>query len=224
MDGILIIDKPKGLSSHDIVDFIRKRFQAKKVGHAGTLDPQATGVLIILIGKSTKRSQEFSGQDKEYQACLTLGIATDSQDAEGRVLKREEIGDIKPEVIKEVLSRFLGGIEQVPPMFSALKYKGERLYQLARRGIEVKRKARQVYIYGLEMTRFALPCIYFEVRCSKGTYIRSLCVDIARELGCPGHLSELRRTSSGFFSINQAISLDELKKFSLQDIDEVLIR
>lgn len=224
MDGVLIVDKPKGPTSHDIVDFIRKRFRAKKVGHAGTLDPQATGVLVILIGKSTKKSQEFSGHDKEYQACLTLGIATDSQDAEGRVLKREEIGDIKPEAIKEVFSRFLGQIEQVPPMFSALKCKGKKLYQLARRGIEVKRKARQIYIYGLEMTRLALPCIYFEVRCSKGTYIRSLCVDIARELGCPGHLSELRRTRSGPFSINQAISLEELKNRSAQDIDEALAR
>lgn len=224
MDGVLIIDKPKDLTSHDIVDFIRKRFREKKVGHAGTLDPQATGVLVILIGKSTKRSQEFSGQDKEYQACLTLGIATDSQDAEGRVLKREEIGEIKPEAIKEVFSRFLGGIEQVPPMFSALKRRGKKLYQLARRGIEVKRKARQVHIYGLEMTKLALPRIYFEVSCSKGTYIRSLCADIARELGCPGHLSELRRTRSGPFSINRAISLDKLKKFSPQDIDEVLVR
>ena len=224
MDGVLIVDKPKGPTSHDVVDFIRKRFQIKRVGHAGTLDPQATGVLVILVGKSTKKSQEFSGHDKEYQACLTLGIATDSQDAEGRVLKREEIGDIKPEVIKGALSRFLGQIEQVPPMFSALKCRGKKLYQLARRGIEVKRKARRVYIYGLKMTRVVLPCIYFEVSCSKGTYIRSLCADIARELGCPGHLSELRRTRSGPFSINQAISWDKLKKLSAQDIGEVLAR
>jgi len=224
MDGILIIDKPKGPSSHDIVDFIRKRFRVKKAGHAGTLDPQATGVLVILIGKATKKSGEFSGQDKEYQACLTLGIATDSQDAEGRVLKKEEIGEIKPEAVKESFSRFLGEIEQVPPMFSALKYKGKKLYQLARKGIEVKRKARRICIYKLEMTKITSPHIYFEVRCSKVTYIRSLCADIARELGCPGHLSELRRTRSGPFSINQAISLEELKNRSAQDIDEALIR
>ncbi len=224
MDGVLIVDKPKGLSSHDVVDFIRKKFHIKKVGHAGTLDPQATGVLVILIGKFTKRSQEFSGHDKEYQACLTLGIATDSLDAEGRVLKREEIGEIKPEAIERVFSRFLGGIEQVPPMFSALKRRGKKLYQLARRGIEVERKARQVYIYELEMTKLALPRIYFAVSCSKGTYIRSLCADIAGQLGCPGHLAELRRTRSGQFSISQAISLDRLKNRSPQDIDEVLVR
>lgn len=223
MDGILIIDKFKGPTSHDIIDFLRRRFSIRKTGHAGTLDPQASGVLVVLVGSYTKKSKEFSGHDKEYEACLTLGIATDSQDANGRILKKEKYPDYNLRDIEGVFGQFLGEIEQIPPMFSALKYKGRRLYMLARKGIEVRRPARQVYIHSLKITKFELPHIHFVVRCSKGTYIRTLCADIARALGCPGHLSELRRIRSGPFTISQAISLDQLNNFSAQKLEEALL-
>lgn len=222
MDGILIVDKPKGASSHDIVDFIRKRFQIKKAGHAGTLDPQATGVLVILLGGFTKRSAEYSWHDKEYEVCLTLGLSTDTQDAEGRIIKQQQLPSLNLKQIKQTFGQFSGQIEQVPPMFSALRYKGQRLYKLARKGIEVKRRSRRVYIYKLEITNLALPHIYFAVRCSKGTYIRTLCFDIAERLGCPGYMSGLRRTRSGPFAINQAISLDRLKDLSPRQLKQTL--
>ncbi len=224
MDGILIVDKPKGFTSHDIVDFIRKRFRIKKAGHAGTLDPQTTGILIILVGKFTKRSKELTGHDKEYEACLTLGIATDTLDGGGRIIKKENLANYNLRQIEDVFGRFLGEIEQTPPMFSALKYKGKRLYALARQGVEVERAPRKVYIYRIKITRFIFPHIYFAVKCSKGTYIRTLCTDIAEKLGCAGYMSELRRIKSGPFTINQAISLDKLKHLPPQELEEVLIQ
>ncbi len=224
MDGILIVDKPAGITSHDVVDFIRRQFRIKKVGHAGTLDPQATGILVILLGRLTKLSQQISGHDKEYQARLTLGIATDSQDGQGRIVKKEPVANLTLEQIEETFCQFLGEIKQIPPMFSALKYQGKRLYKLARQHLEVKRRPRQVYIYKLSLTSFKLPDICFIVRCSKGTYIRTLCVDIAQRLGCPGYLSALRRVKSGPFTIAQAISLDELRHFSDRQLRQGLIR
>ncbi|UCB56603.1 MAG: tRNA pseudouridine(55) synthase TruB [Candidatus Omnitrophota bacterium] len=217
MDAFLIVDKPAGVTSHDVVDFIRKRFRIKKVGHAGTLDPQATGVLVILLGAFTKRSKEFTECDKEYEACLRLGIATDTLDARGRIVKEEKPANYSLGQIKKVFNQFLGKSEQVPPMFSALKHKGRRLYALARRGIEVKRLPRQIHIYSIKLIRLAIPHIYFTVKCSKGTYVRSLCADIAERLGCAGHMSGLRRTRSGPFSISQAVSLDKLRDLSHQE-------
>ena len=224
INGILIVDKPKGLTSHDIVDFIRKRFRIKKVGHAGTLDPQATGVLVVLLGSFTKLSEKLTLHDKEYDSCLTLGIATDSQDAEGRVIKRQKVVDFSLEKAKQVFSQFLGKIEQIPPMFSALKIKGRRLYTLARQGVEIGRPLHQVCIYKLEITKFAFPDIYFVVKCSKGTYIRTLCVDIAERLGYPGYMSKLRRIKSGTFLDTQAISLDKLNRLSFQQLREALLK
>lgn len=223
MDGILIVDKPKGATSHDIVDFIRTRFGIKKVGHAGTLDPRASGVLVILLGKATKQSAKFSSHDKEYQGCLTLGIATDSLDGDGRIINREKAIDVDLVQVEETFGKFLGKISQIPPMFSALKYKGQRLYKLARQGLEVERRPRQVFIHELRITEFLPPDIYFSVKCSKGTYIRTLCQDIAQRLGGAGYLSQLRRISSGPFTIEQAISLEDLKHFSLQQLKRSLI-
>ncbi|NQS99566.1 MAG: tRNA pseudouridine(55) synthase TruB [Candidatus Omnitrophica bacterium] len=220
MDGILIVDKPKGVTSHDIVDFIRKRFHLKKVGHAGTLDPAATGVLVILLGNSTKQFSDFSSHDKEYQGCLTLGTATDSLDGDGRVTEKKELIGLSLEQVEAVFRKFLGSIEQIPPMFSALKHQGKRLYQLARQGLEVERRVRQVHIYKLKIAKFLPPQIYFVVKCSKGTYIRSLCQDIAGGLGYPGHLSELRRVISGPFTIEQALTFSELQQFSYQSLQE----
>ena len=222
MDGILIVDKPKGITSFDVVDFIKKRFHIK-AGHAGTLDPQATGLLIILVGRLTKYSKEFTSYDKEYEACLTLGVATDSLDGQGRIIKRERLPDYNPEQIEKTFQHFLGKIEQIPPMFSALRYRGRRLYTLARQGLEVQRPPRRVYIYDLKITRISLPHIYFKVNCSKGTYIRTLCADIAKRLNCVGHLSELRRTRSGPFTIQQAVSLDRLRQCPVQKLKEFLL-
>jgi tRNA pseudouridine55 synthase len=224
MDGILIIDKPKGVTSHDIVDFIRKRFQVKKVGHAGTLDPLATGLLIVLLGKFTKRSGEFINHDKEYQACLTLGIATDTFDEFGQVIKRDRWAGYNLQHVEQVFSQFRGRIRQIPPMFSALKYKGKRLYEFARQGVEVDRCEREVDIYKLKIIKFKLPHIYFVVSCSKGTYIRVLCVDIAKELGSVGYMSELRRIKSGPFTINQAIDFDNLHYFSAKRLQTMLLK
>lgn len=223
MNGILIVDKPKGVTSHDIVYFIRKRFHIKKVGHAGTLDPQATGVLVVIVGKFTKTFKDLTSHDKEYEACLTLGIATDTQDGGGRIIKRQGLVNFSREEVEQVLRQFLGKIEQIPPMFSALKYKGRRLYNLARQGLEVRRPLRQVHIYKLKITKFILPYIYFVIKCSKGTYIRTLCTDIAERLGCAGYMSELRRISSGPFLIGQAVTLDKLKHFSHQQFREALL-
>lgn len=223
MQGILIVDKPKNFTSHDIVDLIRKKFNIKKVGHAGTLDPSATGVLVVLIGKATKSSAQLSGQDKEYQACLTLGIATDSLDSEGNITKREKVGSISQDRLQKIFNQFKGRIEQVPPMFSALRHRGRKLYDLARRGIEVKRKARIVYIHQLKLIKRSTTQIHFSIKCSKGTYIRTLAADIAKKLNYPGHLSQLRRTKSGPFTIEQAVSLDELNKFSKDNLKQKLL-
>lgn len=223
MNGILIVNKPKGLTSHDIVDFIRRKFQIKKVGHAGTLDPGATGVLVLLLGNSTKMSKEFTDYDKEYRACLTLGVATDTQDGQGQIVEKREISSLTLAQIEQAFGQFLGKIKQIPPMFSALKIRGRRLYALAREGLEVERLPRQTLIYKLKITKFSLPHIYFEVGCSKGTYIRTLCVDIAQKLGCVGHMSELCRIRSGPFAISQAVELDKLKHFSAQQLRETLI-
>jgi len=224
MDGVLVVDKPKGVTSHDIVDLIRKKFHIKKVGHAGTLDPQATGVLVILIGKACKLSAHLTADDKEYETILTLGVATDSEDAQGRVLKTKAVGKIKPEEIEQAFSQFLGEIKQVPPMFSALKHKGKKLYTLARRGIEIRRKARSICIYSLKLIKYTSGKIHFFVSCSKGTYVRTLCSDIAKALGYPGHLSKLRRLKSGSFNIKQAVTTEQLKQFSQQDLEKRLLK
>lgn len=223
MDGILIVDKPLGVTSHDIVDFIRKRFHIKKVGHAGTLDPAATGVLVVLLGEATKWSGKLSSDDKEYKGCLTLGVTTDSLDRDGRIIKEEKVIDVNLKQVEEVFGQFLGKITQIPPMFSALKYNGQRLYKLARKGIEVARRPRQVFIHELKLARFLPPHIHFVVKCSKGTYIRSLCQDIAQRLGYAGFLSELQRIGCGPFTIDQAVSLDELKRLSPQQLHKLLL-
>ena len=212
MDGILIVDKPQGMTSHDVVDFIRKQFGLKKVGHAGTLDPMATGVLVILIGKYTKSSNSFLSADKEYDATLMLGATSDTGDAWGRVEKGASSEGIGKEKIEEVFNKFTGEIEQVPPSYSAVKFKGKKLYELARLGINVKVEPRKVSIKELNIYKISMPEISFTVTCSKGTYIRQLSADIGSALGCGAYLSRLRRTRSGGFKVDEAIGIDELKR------------
>jgi tRNA pseudouridine55 synthase len=224
MDGILVVDKPQGWTSHDVVNFIRRRFNIKKAGHAGTLDPVATGVLVVLLNGYTKFSNEFMSDYKEYKAVLTLGKTTDTQDSTGRVIKMQSVPDLKRQDVEKVLENFRGEIEQVPPMFSAVKVRGQRLYKLARRGEEIQRNPRKITITALELEKFQLPNISVSVVCNKGTYIRTLCEDIAKALGCTGHMSYLRRTRSGAFSVGQAVSIEKLKCIQTEDLKGFLFQ
>ncbi len=216
--GIILVNKPKGMTSHDVVDVARSRLGIRKIGHAGTLDPMATGLLILLIGRATKLSNRFVEFDKEYEATMTLGKKTTTGDAEGEVIAESPIDGIDETKIREVFSRFVGEIEQVPPMVSALRYRGKRLYELARKGIEVERPPRKVTIYKLEITRIELPEIDFVVACSKGTYIRKLCEDIGDALGCGAYQSRLHRTRIGPFKVEDAVSIDEINESAIRPV------
>ncbi|MDP3791172.1 MAG: tRNA pseudouridine(55) synthase TruB [Candidatus Omnitrophota bacterium] len=216
MDGILIVDKPQGLTSHDVVDFIRKRFSIKKVGHAGTLDPMATGLLIILIGNYTKHSNRFLNGDKEYDATMTLGATSDTGDAWGKIIPSAAFNNAAVEDIEGAFNKFLGPIEQAVPSYSAKKFKGKKLYELARKGIEIKLEPKKIVIHSLKITRINLPEISFKVNCSKGTYIRQLCMDIGAVLGCGAYMSKLHRTGSGGINMDDAISIEELKGIDAQ--------
>jgi len=222
MDGILTVDKPKGFTSHDVVDLIRRRFNLKKVGHAGTLDPMATGLLVILIGNYTKRSSEFLNHDKEYEATMTLGAVSDTGDAWGKVTKSDVPKDVTAHQIEDVFKKFSGPMDQAVPAYSAKKFNGKKLYELARKGIEVKLKPSSIVIHSLEITKIALPEVSFNVSCSKGTYIRQLCMDIGSVLGCGAYLSALRRTGSGAMKIESAISVEEIKKLDARSIENRL--
>ncbi len=211
MDGFLNVDKPQGMTSHDVVDEIRRLVLGERVGHTGTLDPEATGVLPIAIGKATKIIQ-FLEEGKGYRATMRLGITTDTQDITGKIIAKNEKINVLEKRIKEVLKNFLGKIEQIPPMVSAVKVKGERLYKLARKGKEVERPKREVKIYNLNLLEYKPPDIIFEINCSRGTYIRTLCHDMGKALGCGACLKNLVRTKSGIFTLKESHTLEELKK------------
>lgn len=216
--GILLIDKPQGLTSHDVVDAVRRKFGIRRVGHSGTLDPLATGLLIILVDKATKQFNRFTNFDKEYAATLTMGTATDSGDSQGKVIASAGYDGLNQEKVLSALKSLEGKIEQTPPMVSAVKHKGKPLYKLARKGLTVERKKRLIEIYSLELLRFCLPEIEFKVRCSKGTYIRSLGEEIALRLGSCGHISQIRRVSIGAYSVNQAKSLDAFNENDIRPV------
>jgi len=209
MDGILVVNKPSGITSHDVVDFIRRKFNIKRVGHAGTLDPLATGVLVMLLGKATKLSNTFLNDDKEYIAKLYFGKSTDTQDSQGKVLEVKFIEPIDIEDIKKALENFKGEIEQIPPMVSAIKYKGKKLYELARSGKTVVREPRKIKISEIEILDFKFPELTFKVKCSKGTYVRTLCEDIGRSLGVPSHMSGLVRSASGDFLLENSKNMED---------------
>lgn len=210
LDGILVVNKPPGITSHDVVDFIRRKFNIKRVGHAGTLDPMATGVLVMLLGKATKLSNTFTGDDKEYIAKIFFGKSTDTQDAHGRVIEEKKLDTLDIEDIKKALDNFKGEIEQIPPMVSAIKHKGKKLYQLARSGKTVEREPRKIKISGIEILDFKFPEMTFRVKCSKGTYVRTLCEDIGKSLGVPSHMSSLIRIASGDFLLGDSKNMDEI--------------
>jgi tRNA pseudouridine55 synthase len=212
MDGIVVLDKPKGMTSHMAVNKVKSALQTSRAGHTGTLDPFATGVLAVCIGKATKVIPFLDEDFKEYEALLRLGISTDTMDATGRVLVEKSIGAITKGRVMEVFSEFKGTIGQTPPMFSALKKNGVRLYKLARKGVVVERPPRTVTIKELELIDLNSNFIRFFVNCSRGTYIRVLGSDIGKELGCGGHLVDLRRVKSGKFELRDTISLEDVKK------------
>ena len=218
LNGILVIDKPSGITSHDVVDAVRRKLKMKQVGHAGTLDPLATGVLVILLGQATKLFNKFSAFDKAYAATITLGIKTDTADICGNVIDQKPYDSVTEAQVKEIFKSFLGEIKQIPPMVSALKHKGKRLYQLARKGVEVEREARHVKIYSLELLEFALPKVKLSLECSKGTYVRKIAEDVGELLGCGGCISQIHRTKVGPFNIEQAVRLET---FSEKDFEKV---
>lgn len=210
MNGVLNIYKDKNMTSHDVVALVRRALNTKKVGHTGTLDPMATGVLPICIGQATKIVDFLQADKKTYIAELTLGVTTDTEDAWGEVLETKDV-HITAEEISAVMKRFIGDIEQVPPMYSALKVKGKKLYELAREGKVIERQARLRHIYRIDILSINDTKVKFEVVCSKGTYIRTLCKDIGEVLGVGGHMSSLERSATGNFHKEQAISIEDLK-------------
>lgn len=215
MDGILNIYKQKGYTSHDVVAKLRGILKQKKIGHTGTLDPDAEGVLPICLGKATKLSEFLTEKEKEYKTVLLLGVQTDTQDVTGNIINRadapENILKLPEEKIKETIFSFVGEQEQVPPMYSALKVNGKKLYELARQGLVIERKPRKIQIQTIEIHSINLPRVEFSVTCSKGTYIRTLCNDIGEKLECYGCMEDLTRTRSGNFSMEDSLTLEEVE-------------
>ncbi|MDQ8184160.1 tRNA pseudouridine(55) synthase TruB [Pelagicoccus sp. SDUM812002] len=224
LEGVLLIDKPTGMTSHDVVDQVRRKLRMKRIGHAGTLDPMATGLLIILVGKATKLSQFLTSMDKTYSGTIKLGESTNTQDADGEITVTKPL----PEGLTQLkaqfaLSDFVGDQYQTPPMFSAVKINGQRLYKLARKGQEVEREPRFIRVSKFEITRFELPEIDFTLDCSKGTYVRTLANDFGEKLGCGAHLIALRRDASNEFDTSRSVRLDDFKEMEISEIEKKLI-
>lgn len=223
MNGLLIFDKPKGITSHDVVYKVRKKTGIKKVGHTGTLDPLATGVLVICIGKATKVSEYIIAEDKEYIAKIKLGLLTDSFDINGNILKEEDV-NFKEEEIQNVLKSFIGSQKQTPPIYSAIKVDGKKLYQYARSGEEIDIAQRDININSIELLNFNdKDEITIKVSVSKGTYIRSLANDIGKRLNTNGTITELRRTKTGNFQIEKSINLDDFNKMTLDELEKHIL-
>ena len=210
-DGVLLVDKAAGMTSHDVVALVRRRLQIKKVGHCGTLDPIATGLLLLTLGRGTKIQDLLMAEDKEYSGTMTLGVSTATHDREGDVIETREVPALTDDAIRGVFEKFRGDFYQMPPMVSAIKHGGVPLYKLARQGKTVEREPRLVHVYRYSIDRIALPEIDFTVVCSKGFYVRTYAHDIGAELGCGGHLSILRRVKSGRFNVADAISVEEIR-------------
>lgn len=224
MDGVIIVNKPAGMTSHDVVNRIRKIFKTKKVGHCGTLDPDATGVLVVAVNKATKLLQFLTADNKEYIATLSLGTATDTYDASGKVTATKEYVPISDKKILACLNSFVGEQEQIPPMHSAIKVKGKKLYEYARNNETVEIPKRVITIDYIELISIVDNLFKFKVGCSKGTYIRSLCFDIAKKLDYPGHMYSLIRSKSGDFSLSDSYSLEEIEngEFEMLSMEEAL--
>lgn len=223
-EGVLVVDKPPGMTSHDVVDEIRRRFGTRKVGHAGTLDPDATGVLVCGLGKATRFLSYAQDVPKRYLACAVFGVTTSTQDASGRIVEERPV-HVAERDLAALLPRFTGALLQIPPMVSAVRHEGERLHIKARRGEEVDRKPRQVHVYILRLAGWrpgALPEATLDVGCSAGTYVRTLVHDIGARLGCGAHLKTLRRTEAGGFTLADAVSLDRVEARHLRPLVETV--
>lgn len=215
--GILLVDKPTEWTSHDVCAFTRNRFRIPKVGHAGTLDPNATGLLVLLLGRFTRQSADWSSCDKDYEGVMELGVETDSHDRQGKVIKESPANHITEENVKEGMKRFVGEIMQIPPMVSAVKHQGKRLYELARKGQVVERESRPAIVYSWDFLGKDGNFVRFKCSVSKGTYVRTLADDLGRQLGCGAVLAELRRTRCGPFKIEKSVKIEQLKAMSVED-------
>ncbi len=223
MEGVLLVDKPQGLTSHDVVYRLRRKLGMKKIGHAGTLDPMATGLLVMLIGKATRISQYLMSVDKVYEGEATLGVVTDSQDAEGEVLTSIPVPPFTEAQIREAMKGFLGDQYQTPPMHSAIKIDGVPLYKMARKGEEVEREPRFIRVASFELNSFTPPQLTFTLHCTKGTYVRTIAHDLGQKLGCGAPLSELRRTGSGKFTLGQCLPLEQIEALPLPELEKKLL-
>ncbi len=212
ISGVLVVDKPVGLTSHDVVQVVRKGTNIKRAGHTGTLDPRASGVLVILLGPAVRLSEYVSASDKRYQAVVRLGASTDTYDAEGRITRTVPVDHITEEMFEKELQGFVGEIEQVPPPYSAVKVKGRKAYEMAREGEEVELAPRRIHVYHLELLEWAPPEAVIDVYCSSGTYVRSLAHDLGEKMGVGAHLVGLRRTKSGRFTLRDAVPLRKLRE------------
>jgi len=227
LHGVLIVDKPAGMTSHDVVDRIRRAARMRRVGHTGTLDPMATGVLPLCLGKATKIAQFLLAEDKEYEVEMLLGTVTDSQDTTGQVIETRPVEAVEQGQIERILEQFVGPLKQVPPMISAKHYRGKRLYELARQGVEVERPAQEITIWSLQLKSIRLPRVAFHVHCSKGTYIRTLCHDLGQTLGPGAAMSALVRSRCGSFALSDGSPLEQLDSREsisarLRSMDEAL--
>lgn len=222
-DGVLLVDKPARLTSHDVVDYIRREFRFKKVGHCGTLDPAATGLLMIVLERATKLQDRLMSDDKTYEGTMVLGATTDSQDADGQIVAEKPVPPLTAADLEKVFAKFRGDIQQIPPMVSAKKVEGVPLYKLARKGQTIEREPKNVHIYDLRLLNLALPRVDLRVTCTKGTYVRTLCYDMGEVIGCGAHLAALRRTRSGKFDVKDAKPLDELLKLKRDQLIPLII-
>ena len=223
ISGILLVDKPQDWTSQDVVSCIKHRFHLKKAGHCGTLDPMATGLLVLLFGKCTKMQDSLMAKDKVYRASMRLGIETDSEDATGNIIAEHPLLGIDENAVREASRSLLGEIKQIPPMVSAIKRNGKKLYELARKGVTVEREARTISIFSIEIERIALPDVDFIVHCSKGTYVRTLCADWGRTLGCGANMTALRRIKSGDHDLSGAYAMETIKGWDLSQFQAALV-
>lgn len=221
--GVLLIDKAPDMTSHDVVAIARRQLQIKKIGHCGTLDPMATGLLMLVVNRATKIQDLLMSEDKQYVGALTLGKTTSTQDRQGEVLVETEVPELSEDQIRAAFEKFTGPFDQIPPMVSAIKKDGVPLYKLARKGQEVVREPRPVRVDSFSIDAINLPEIRFTVDCSKGFYVRTYAHDIGAELGCGAHLSDLRRTRSGRFNLERAVSVEQLKKADRQELVDSMV-
>ena len=220
LDGAILVDKPAGPTSHDVVDAIRRQFGIKKVGHCGTLDPNATGLLVIVLGRGTKLSEKLMGDDKVYEGTVKFGEATDSYDADGEITETRPVPPLALDQLNEAAAAFIGDLMQIPPMVSAIKKQGVPLYKLARKGIEIVREPRLVHIYNFRFTDYHEPLGRFRIACTKGTYVRSIAHELGQRAGCGAHLAALRRITSGKFDVADALPLAKVLKLTAVELEK----